>query len=168
MTTPPYHDAAWHIVRRALLRDRHLKLLFGLLGAGLGGSVLYYSFDRWSWAFAAIGMILLLLSVRLLRQVALQWRPHAMPLLQLLYFQEQRIVWVYAVATPRQPFGVQLTAGVTVFFRLIDGTCESLPVPQRALDTLERALADWLPHATFGYSTEYEQWYTADPALLLQ
>lgn len=168
MQTPSYHDAAWQIIRRALIRDRNLKLLFGALGAVLSGWLLYFSFDRWSWAFAAIGLVLLLLCIRLLHQVGRQWRVSAMPLTQLLYFQETRIVWVYAIATQKQPFGIQLTSGATIFFRLIDGTCDTLQVPVADLSTLERALADWLPHATFGYKSEYEQWYTASPALLLR
>lgn len=168
MSTPSHHDAAWRILQRALLRDRNLKLTFGLLGALLSSWLLYYSFDRWSWAFAAIGLVLLLLSMRLLHLVRRQWRTQSMPLLQLLRYHTQSIVWVYAVATPRQPFGVQLTSGVTVFFRLIDRQSDSIQIPDADLTTLERALADWLPHATFGYSAEYEQWYTANPALLLQ
>ena len=55
-----------------------------------------------------------------------------------------------------------------VYFKLIDGDEITLSIPEKELNTLMKELNRRLPHATFGYTKDREQWFMAEPALLLR
>ncbi|MEM1323628.1 MAG: hypothetical protein AAGG75_25430 [Bacteroidota bacterium] len=98
-----------------------------------------------------------------------QWRyrqTERHPLLQLLRIRSRRIVWVYSTITQRMPFGVQFSRNAYLHFKLVNGKEWVLSIPEGQIEEVMKALNRRLPHATFGYSQEKEQWYTAHPEMM--
>ncbi len=91
-----------------------------------------------------------------------------MPLKKLLLKEPQKVVWVYSMVTQRMPFGFQINQSGTMYFKLIDGNEITLSLPVSELKGISEMLNYHLPHASFGYSKEKEQWYLAHPAMLMK
>jgi len=86
----------------------------------------------------------------------------------MLQKEPKRIVWVYSIVTKRMPFGFQINQSGTMYFKLLDGDELTLSFPASELKSISEMLNYHLPHATFGYTKEREQWYMAHPELLLR
>ena len=95
-------------------------------------------------------------------------KPERHPLLRTLRHEPQRIVWVYSVQTQRMPFGFQTTNSGTLYFKLEDGDQHTVNLPAAALRPVSEMLNQMLPHASFGYTADREQWYMAHPEMLRQ
>jgi hypothetical protein len=86
----------------------------------------------------------------------------------LLEHHPRQIVWVYSIVTERLPFGFNVARAGLMYFKLADGDEITVSLPAERLPWISRYLNDRLPHATFGYSRDREQWYLASPYLLLR
>lgn len=89
------------------------------------------------------------------------------PILEKLYGDPGRIVWVYSVVTQRMPYGLEVRAYGLLYFKLVDGEDLCVSMPARHLRIVSRCLNRMLPHATFGYSPNKEQLYRIDPQMLI-
>ena len=86
----------------------------------------------------------------------------------ILEHQPKSIVWVYSIKTQRLPFGVSVSDGILLYFKKLDKKEYTVKVPEKDLPEIMQFLNKRLPHATFGYSSDNDQWFEADPHLLLK
>jgi hypothetical protein len=155
-------------IKNALRIDRNLKFIFGISATLFGAWLLMFVFERFSWIFAAFALAMLVSGIRLLSDVFRFWKMEQTPLIQLLFYQPQEIVWVYTIVTEKLPFGVFFSKKGTMYFKLLNGDEISIKLDEKQLPLISESLNSVLPHATFGYSKEKEQWYMANPAMLLK
>ncbi len=78
------------------------------------------------------------------------------------------IVWVYSVKTQRLPFGISVSDEILLYFKTVNKKEFSIKVKEKELSEIMAFLNGLLPQATFGYSLDKDQWYEADPHLLLK
>lgn len=78
----------------------------------------------------------------------------------------QSIVWVYYMKVETMPYGIRIMDMTTLFFMLDNGEKHTLRANEKRILKIMNSLRDALPHATFGYSTQKEQLYRANPDLL--
>lgn len=123
--------------------------------------IIYHCFDNNIW-MTSVGLALLLGGIWYLNQLL------ATPILlpQLIQRKSRKIVWVYSMITQRMPFGLQFSKQVCIYFKLIDGDEIVITIPEKELNEMMKTLNHYLPHATFGYSKDKEQWFMASPEMM--
>ena len=150
---------------RCLRREKAAKALafFILLLLGL---VLFQFAINTSIILLIFSTIIIIPGAYLLIQQVPYWfgRPH--PLKELVEFESENIVWVYAQVIQRMPYGIETARTCTIYFKLIDAREWSIRMPEAEWKIVGPWLQQQLPHATFGFNIEKEQWYAADPAML--
>ncbi len=152
------HKALWWELRMKLLASTIL-LLFGI-------AILYFYY--FNIILLLIGIFCTLAGIYLCYIYIVNRHVNDSRLMQILLKDKKQIVWVYSIVTQRMPFGFQIWNAGTFYFKLIDGDEITLSIPAEQLKELSESLNMLLPHATFGYSRDKEQWYMANPELLLQ
>ncbi len=88
------------------------------------------------------------------------------PVIQCIRNNPETIVWVYSVVTTSQPYGVKIFDMSTMYFKLDDRTEYSIRIDGTKAFDLSKLLNPILPHTSFGYSKERDQWYMVEPNLL--
>lgn len=154
-------------LRRAIRRELRLQFLACVVLLFMGLSLTYIFFTS-SIVLTIIGLFLTVLGIRYTHQAVENRRPEDHRLFRLLRYQPGHIVWVYSMVTRRMPFGFEFTRNGTLYFKLIDGDEVSVSVPEKDLKLISRTLNRVLPHASFGYTPDREQWFLASPAMLLR
>jgi len=154
-------------LRRAIRRELRLKLLASLCLLASGAGLCFFFFDR-NVLLTIVGLAGIVLGLRFTYQFVTMWHEDDTPLMRLLKFEPQQIVWVYSVVTERLPFGFQFSKSGTLYFKLRDGDEHSVSMSAKDLKRVSEMLNRLLPHATFGYSRDREQWFMAAPELLLR
>jgi hypothetical protein len=158
------------LLKRALYRERLQKIiLFSfLVFFALGMVMLPFTTDNPSIIQLAVvcTMIILPIALLFLRDILRRWNIKKSELLQLIHHAPQNIVWVYDVKVNLMPFGISVKSYTTLFFRLLNGDFRQIRVSDKNISLIYKTLEIQLPHASFGYSQEKEQWYMANPALL--
>lgn len=154
-------------LRRAVARDRNQQVLALALVILAGATVVVRLAHRHA-AFSILGAAACILAFRALYPWFGRMAVHKAPLFQLLLHQPRKIVWVYSVLTQRMPFGFEFSRHGLMYFKLLDGTQIEVSLPEKHLVRVSAFLQRLLPHASFGYTAEREQWYIAAPELLLQ
>ena len=144
-----------------------MKLAAALSLLIFGAVVAWLSFGA-SALLALLGLACTLLGIRLAFQLLREKLARGSYLLYLLENRPRHIVWVYAVVTERLPFGLQFGSSCTMYFKLMDGDEVSVGLSAKNQRKVSKTLNRLLPHATFGYTRDREQWYMADPAMLLR
>ncbi len=154
-------------VLRSLHRERRQKIVasFALLAFGLGFA---YACFGGNLMLSAFGLICAVLGIRFVFLLLASRTTEAGRLMRLLQHQPKQIVWVYSVVTERLPFGFQVGRYGTLYFKLADGDDIAVSLPVRDLKGVSEFLNRLLPHASFGYTRDREQWYMASPLMLLQ
>jgi hypothetical protein len=132
------------------------------------GLVLILMFYSRSIILLLIGISITILGIKFIYKHLPMINTGEMPFMTILLKEPQRVVWVYAIVTQRMPFGFQVNQTGTMYFKLIDGNEITLTFPASELKNISEMLNYHLPHATFGYTKEREQWYLAHPALLMK
>jgi hypothetical protein len=154
-------------IRKALKREIHLKLLASMALLLFGELLCIYAFQL-NGAIVIVGIVLTVLGIKFTRDALLSRNVEKTPLIQLLEKQPKKIVWVYSVLTQRMPFGLEFSKNATIYFKLIDGDEITLGLPEKKSNKVLKMLNYKLPHATFGYSKDREQWFMASPELLFR
>lgn len=152
---------------RAIYRERRQQLL---ASAGLllvGAALLAFFFGR-NIILSGAGLIAVVLGIKFIFSFAGRRRTEDIRLVRLLRDRPRQIVWVYSVVTEQLPFGLRLSRNGLLYFKLIDGDDICVSLPAKDCKLVSRFLNRLLPHATFGYSRDREQWYLADPRMLLR
>jgi hypothetical protein len=153
----------------ALYRERLSKLMvLGMaLGITLGLALLARRFPIDGLAFfATLALISALGALWLLRNIMQEWQPKRCPIFVQLHQKPQSIVWVYALAVQRMPFGLPLPVQENLVLALDNGERLELRVKPWESQQILRALRHLLPQASFGYSLAKQQYYDLDPNLL--
>lgn len=88
------------------------------------------------------------------------------PLLHILRHDAYSIVWVYSVKTERMPFGILIAKNLTLILKTVDRETFSLKISEEESEVINKYLNRKLPHATFGFDNDKDQWYEANPELL--
>lgn len=154
-------------LQQALRREQRLKLLASL-GLLLSGAALSLLFFHRSVIVGIAGLILLVLGIKFVFQFAARQGVTDTRLMKLLNDHPREIVWVYSVVTERLPFGFEFSKSGILYFKLADGDEVSVSLSADDLKLVSRFLNRVLPHATFGYTEDREQWYMANPRMLLR
>lgn len=152
---------------KAVWREWALKLGASLLLVAFGLGLAWVTFGT-QIVLPLFGLICTLLGIRFIFHLLQEKRAGGPRLMYLLENHPRHIVWVYAVVTERLPFGLQLGSSCTLYFKLMDGDEVSIGLSAEAQREAAQTLNQLLPHATFGYTRDREQWYMADPAMLLR
>lgn len=155
------------IIRKAIQREIYLKLLASVALLLFGELLCIFAFQL-NAAIVVIGIVLTILGIKYTREALLSQKVDQTPLMQLLQKEPRKIVWVYSVVTQRMPFGLQFSKNATIYFKLIDGDEITLDMQDRSAKKVLKMLNFQLPHATFGFTKDREQWFMANPELLVK
>ncbi len=156
---------AEEIIAASIKREHRMQTFFALLGLVVSIGMLYAFYDKNTFLFI-IGIAMILGALVLLRTVWRYSSIEAHPIMRQLQDRPKEVIWVYAMVIERMPFGIHLNRSSTMFFKKTDGTEICFSIPYKKLKSLHQSLEKQLPHATFGYSIEKAQWYTANPWML--
>ena len=154
-------------IKKAEKREIVLVLLGSMIFLIIGIVLLLMFYNR-SIILSIIGLSAIILGAKLIYSRFSMISTGEMPLMTILLKEPQKVVWVYSVVTQRMPFGFQVNQTGTMYFKLIDGNEITLTLPALELKPISEMLNYHLPHATFGYTKEREQWYLAHPAMLMK
>lgn len=155
-------------IEQALINDRNTKLVVALVCLVFGVWAMIYNFKHNSWFWAIVGLTSIVTSIRLLANVFKHWKVNQTSLMFLLNNEPTIIVWVYSIVTVQLPFGVQYARKCTMYFKLENSDDITIKLFEKDVPTVSKYLNKRLPHATFGFSEEREQWYMANPLLLIR
>lgn len=160
---------AYTLIRKSLLRERHQKLMVGIVVLLFGVALVSrLPFKPNEWFLGILMVVSLVVSLLILVNLKRNWQLEQMELIRLLKFEPQKIVWVYHLETHRLPFGIQFGYDCTLYFKLINRDFIEIKLPKSEIKKVSAQLNPLLPHATFGYSIDNAQWYAASPELLLK
>lgn len=160
-------EIALNLLRQAATKEQKQKLLSAIVLVLLGIILLIFFFEK-NTALSIAGLLAVLFGIQFAYQYFRYPSLDKMPLFHLLKYKTDAIVWVYSVITERMPFGFKLNQNAIMYFKLIDGDDISLSVPSNGAKTISNGLNHLLPHATFGFTQDREQWYMAAPEMLLK
>lgn len=155
------------IIRKALKREIFLQFFASAALLVCGILLTFFTFEV-NAVFVLIGIVLIVLGIKLANDAAQNRDVDNSRLMQLLLRSPRQIVWVYSVVTLRMPYGLVFSQNATIHFKLVNGDELKLSMPQQDSKEVLKMLNLHLPHATFGYSADREQWYIANPELLLR
>ncbi len=152
-------------IRIALKREIRLKLIASVALLLFGELLCIFAFQL-NGAIVIVGIVLTVLGIKYTRDALLNRNVDKTLLLQLLTNAPKKIVWVYSIVTQRMPFGLEFSKNATIYFKLIDGDEITLSMTEKETENVLKMLNLKLPHATFGFTKDREQWFMADPAML--
>ena len=154
-------------IKSAEQKENILILLASVILIGIG-TLIVWSFLEENIFLVIIGFSITILGIyfAFLRIAVLMNDEY--PITTVLLKKPRKVVWVYSVVTQRMPFGFVINHSGTMYFKLIDGSEMTLSLPAEELKSISEMLNYHLPHATFGYSKEKEQWFLAHPEMLLK
>jgi hypothetical protein len=153
-------------LEEALQKEWYAKIIATLCLSAAGLAGLWLGI-QWSAILALFGLILTTLALRLFYTLMQQLPVSEHRLMKLLREHPRQIVWVYSVVTQRMPFGLEIFRSGLMYFKLADGKEITVELPADRLKGVAEHLNDLLPHASFGYTRDREQWYMAEPLMLL-
>lgn len=156
-----------HIIK-AERHELFLKMIVGMVSLIGGVWVMYrYGFQGISWLIPAFSLLMIVTGIRLVLDSIKYQKIQAMPIFKDLLFEPENIVWVYTLVTQRMPFGIEILKSGSLHLKTINGEEHQVRLDEKYLPILTQCLREMIPHATFGFTKEREQWYMANPALLL-
>ncbi len=152
-------------IRKALRREIRLRLLASVALLLFGELLCIFAF-RLNGAIVFVGIVLTILGIKLTRDAFLNQNVEKTALMQLLLYDPQKIVWIYSIVTQRMPFGLEFSKDAIIYFKLINGDEITITMSESETNNTLEMLRIKLPHVTFGYTSDREQWFMADPAML--
>jgi len=163
------HTAAFRQIEISLIRERNQKLASAIVSIILAVFLaLQFNFKKNEWILAVLVITFSLVGTLILINLINNWQSEKFELIDLLKNKPKEIVWIYSVQTNRLPFGVQFTYNCTMYFYLLNRDFITIKLPKNEVIKTSETLNLYLKHATFGYSQDNEQWYMANPELLLK
>ena len=156
---------AMQILCKALLRETRLQLLSAFLLIGGSAILIFYCFGE-NIILTTLGLATLIFGLRFFFKTAKQTSIKSNRLILLLNKNPQKIVWVYALNTQLNPFGLAFMNSGVLYFKLSDGDEISVGLPTKKLKLVSKFLNRILTETTFGYSKERAEQYRMNPNLL--
>ncbi len=160
-----YRHPAIELLRNAIRRELRLQLILSLLLLLCGVLLCLFFFPDFI-IMTIIGLATTIIGIRLVYQTALRLRLDRSSIMHLLQEEPHRVVWVYSVVTERLPFGFQFSRSGTLYVKTDDAETYSVSLPANKLKLVSKTLNRLLPHATFGYSVDKDQWFQESPEKL--
>lgn len=154
-------------LQRAVRRERRLQLAASAALLAFGVALTWFCFTR-SAIVTILGLVFTVVGIRFVSHFTRAGRVEDDRLFRQLLDHPEQIVWVYSVVTQRLPFGFRFSQNGVLYLKLIDGDEHSVSLPPADLKLVSHFLNRLLPHATFGYTRDREQWFLADPRMLLR
>lgn len=161
-----YNDVT-QILEKELRKEQIQKWIAAACMFCIGLLIVFFCFQN-NTVFTILGMVLSVLGMRYIYLYFPSRRSPEFQLIQLVKSHPEQIVWVYAIVIEHAPFGLQFSRKATLYFKLMNRKEWSVSVSSKDVENISKALNTVLPHATFGYTRDREQWYMADPALLIR
>ena len=149
-------------------RRENLLILLASLMLSLIGAMLIWHFLQENIFLVIIGFSITILGMFFLIKRFNILANDEYPITTMLLKEPRKVVWVYSIVTQRMPFGFVINHSGTMYFKLIDGSEMTLSLPAEELKSTSEMLNYHLPHATFGYTKEREQWFLAHPEMLVK
>jgi hypothetical protein len=153
---------AMQILCKALLRDTRLQLLFALLSTGGSTILVSFCFTK-NIILTAFGLTTFVFGLRFFFKTVKQSSIESNRLILLLNKNPKKIIWVYALNTQLNPFGLEFMDSGVLYFKLSDGDEISVGLPAKKLKLVSKFLNRILTETTFGYSKERAEQYKSDP-----
>lgn len=153
---------AMQILCKALVREARLQLLSAFLLTGGSAILVYYCFEE-NIILTAFGLAGFVLGLRFFFKTTKQSSIESNRLILLLNKNRQKIVWVYALNTQLNPFGLEFMDSGVLYFMLDDGDEISVGLPAKNLKLISKFLNRILTETTFGYSKERAEQYRLEP-----
>lgn len=158
------------LIKKGIIYDRNYQLVIGLVLILSGVAFLFFvpgSADIGAKVSVyVLSGILFLLSILFFKEAYKKTKLNKQPVLQYIEFDPRQIVWVYSYVIETMPFGIRFLKMHTVYFYFKNGKYTTIRVSSDVHNKLMGDLRDRLPHASFGFTSEKEQLYKANPALL--
>lgn len=158
------------LIKKGVIYDRNYQLVVGAILVCSGLALLYFvpeSSDIGARiSVYVVSGILFLLSLMFFYEASKKAKPEKQPVLQYIEFDPKQIVWVYSYIIETMPFGIRFMKMHTVYFYFKNGKYTTIRVSPKVHNALMGDLKDRLPHASFGFTSEKEQLYKANPELL--
>ena len=148
-------------------RKEAFKRILLAIGACLFCTVLLIMYKSNTMVNALIIICIAIMIGLIINQIK-HLRTGGLPLLTLLKQKPKAIVWVYSVKTQRLPFGVSISEEILLYFKTLNKKEFTVKVKEKELPMIMKFLNQQLPHATFGYTLDNDQWYEANPYLLIK
>jgi len=156
---------AMQILCKALLREVRLQLFSALLLTGGSAILIYFCFNK-NIILTIFGLTILVLGLSFFVKTAKHFFIESNRLILLLNRDPQKIVWVYALNTQLNPFGLEFMNSGVLYFKLSDGDEISVGLPAPKLKLVSKFLNRILTETTFGYSKERAKQYKSNPSSL--
>ena len=153
------------MLRKALIRETRWQLAASI-ALMLAGLVLLGFFYKSSIIVSLLGLLMCVTAARYIYAFSAIKEAEDHPLIQLISYEPERIVWVYGEQTERLPFGLQFSRSSVLYFKLIDGEEFSVSIPSRYVKLVSKTLNRLLPEASFGFSEQRAIHYAEKPGLL--
>lgn len=153
------------VLRKALIRETRWQLV-AAVALLLVGLVLLSFFYKTSIIAGLLGLFMCVTAARYIYTFSAIKVAEDHPLIQLISYEPERIVWVYGQQTERLPFGLHFSRSSVLYFKLIDGEEFSVSIPGRYVRLVSRTLNRLLPEASFGFSEQRATRYAEKPRLL--
>ncbi len=153
---------AMQILCKALLRESRLQLIFSLLLTGGSAVLISFCFTK-HIILTAFGLTSFVFGLRFFFKTAQQSSIESNRLILLLNKNPKQIVWVYALNTQLNPFGLEFMDSGVLYFKLADGDEISVGLPAKKLKLVSKFLNRILIETTFGYNKERAEQYRRDP-----
>jgi general stress protein CsbA len=161
--------AAFRQIANSLIRERNQKLAVGIVSIILGILLTArLNFQKNEWILGVLALSFLVGGLLIIVNLIKNWQLEKLQLVNLLKNNPKEIVWIYSIQTNRLPFGIQFTYDCTMYFYLLNRDFITVDLPKQKVIETSETLNLYLKHATFGYSEDNEQWYLANPELLLK
>jgi general stress protein CsbA len=161
--------AAFRQIANSLIRERNQKLAVGIVSIILGILLTArLNFQKNEWILGVLALSFLVGGLLIIDNLIKNWQLEKLQLVNLLKNNPKEIVWIYSIQTNRLPFGIQFTYDCTMYFYLLNRDFITVDLPKQKVIETSETLNLYLKHATFGYSEDNEQWYLANPELLLK
>lgn len=164
-----YPHPKMSILVDVLERERYFELFFIAVLLVMGITICtLYAYETIGMMVAIGGIGIGLFAIKLIYRLVVNWDVKNKLLWKQLTEEADDIVWVYSVETQLMPFGIMLYSKGVMYFKLADGNDISISLPPHKIKPISQMLNELLPHASFGFTEERDQWYTINPLMLLR
>jgi len=159
------------LLKQVLKKERNYNLLYGLILIFSGFSLVFL-LGKVNLSLLILLVILIsiliLIGSKFLLEAYQNWDIINHRIFKMINKNPKKIVWIYSIQTQLAPFGISLFTTGELFFKLDDGNQIIINAAASKLKLVSNELNSILPHTTFVYTAELDQWYTASPYLLLK
>ena len=165
----PHEPLALNLVRKALKRNRNLRILLTGVISTVCLTVLLLTQNNHHPIFGFPNLLLAAGGIWCAGLTVLEILRYDVTkddVFKLLQLHPESIVWVYYYKVETMPYGIRISHMSTLYLCTTDNIKNDLRTSEKQSIHIMNALRPLLPHASFGYSQQKEQLFLANPDLL--